>query len=229
MSRYPVRADGRVNKDGDPLPDTIADLTIEPTLTPGETVTVPCDICEGDPEYRTIFRDNEPCWRCSGAGTCTIKVPDPDKCPSCDADLTGEQISREHMSVYGATHFSNKIGLYANDMTQAWMCPHCSARWSRWDGKLLDPAESIEQLHRAAEGTRYISGTGQVFGVHRETEECSEFGCCIHNPSDHEFSGWLTHYNWELEQMERVNPEDRTEVVRDPDDLAFHQRMEESR
>ena len=62
-----------------------------------------------------------------------------ENCPHCNKDLQGGPIPKEQQTSYGATHFSNKIGLYdrCKDMTVKWMCPYCKGQWDRQpiDGK----------------------------------------------------------------------------------------------
>ena len=54
-------------------------------------------------------------------------------CPKCKADLQGEPIELESQHLFGATHFSRKIGLYSmeRDMTTHYRCPDCGHEWER--------------------------------------------------------------------------------------------------
>lgn len=58
---------------------------------------------------------------------------DPELCPLCGADLTGEPIPVELMPEFGATHGSRKIGLYSleRDRVTHWRCPDCGGTWER--------------------------------------------------------------------------------------------------
>jgi len=221
---YPARGDGKKDANGFWLADTIADLTVEPAITPGTEVEVPCDICNGNPDYSKTSFKNEDCWRCDGTGKAKCMSPQKN-CPGCNADLIGGQISLKHMSAYGSTHFGRAIGISCNDYTQAYKCPDCGAEWSRWNGRVLEEGESVAMLHYEAEGKRYVTGTGQAIGVHAQNDEC-DISCVIHNPSDHSMKNWPTHYNWDEHQMERVNPQTK-EHVRDPDDQAFEDRRKQ--
>lgn len=54
-------------------------------------------------------------------------------CPHCGANFQGDPIPEESQHLYGATHYSRKIGIYdqVRDRTVEWMCPDCGARWER--------------------------------------------------------------------------------------------------
>lgn len=54
-------------------------------------------------------------------------------CPSCGANLQGPSIDADKQHLYGATHFSRKIGIYSmkEDRTIKWACPDCDFRWDR--------------------------------------------------------------------------------------------------
>lgn len=56
-----------------------------------------------------------------------------ESCPLCGADLQGEPIPEESQHLFGATHFSRKIGVYDinRDRTVAYHCPDCKGEWSR--------------------------------------------------------------------------------------------------
>ena len=61
-----------------------------------------------------------------------MKAPEEDRCPACDADLTGDPIPERHH--YGtATHYSRKIGLtdMERDRTTHYRCPDCGHTWKR--------------------------------------------------------------------------------------------------
>lgn len=58
-----------------------------------------------------------------------------EKCPHCNTDLQGEQIPKESQHLFGATHFSRKIGIYDmdKDRTTMYQCPDCDEQWSVYD------------------------------------------------------------------------------------------------
>lgn len=70
------------------------------------------------------------------------------------------------------------------------------------------------------------SGTFLIY-VHAPTD-CEGYGCAIHHPSDHEMKDWPTAW---LETcvgpgfMLRQDPETKV-FYYDPDDLAYHERLE---
>lgn len=56
-----------------------------------------------------------------------------DECPACHADLTGQEIPSEQRHLFGATHFSRRIGLsdIRLDRVTHWLCPDCGHEWER--------------------------------------------------------------------------------------------------
>ena len=56
-----------------------------------------------------------------------------DACPECKANLVGEPVPGRYRSMYAASHFSRKIGLYdqLSDRVTAWKCPDCGHVWGR--------------------------------------------------------------------------------------------------
>lgn len=56
-----------------------------------------------------------------------------ERCPHCNENLQGEPIPKESQHLYGATHFSKKIGIYSRglDMTMKYECPYCEKQWDR--------------------------------------------------------------------------------------------------
>ena len=60
-------------------------------------------------------------------------------CPHCNINLQGEEIPKESQWMYGATHFSRKIGIYSNDidMTTHYVCPDCLGTWDRFEDDKL--------------------------------------------------------------------------------------------
>lgn len=62
-------------------------------------------------------------------------------CPNCNANLQGEEIPKEKQHLYGATHFSRKIGWYSEekDRTVSFICPECGEEWeARVEDALAD-------------------------------------------------------------------------------------------
>lgn len=56
-----------------------------------------------------------------------------ENCPHCDIELQGEPIPKHDQKLFGATHFSRKIGIYdfSRDRTVKYQCPDCSGEWDR--------------------------------------------------------------------------------------------------
>lgn len=56
-----------------------------------------------------------------------------EQCPHCGVSLQGDPIPEPSQPMYGATHFSRKIGIYSRetDRTVAWRCPDCEKEWPR--------------------------------------------------------------------------------------------------
>ena len=52
-------------------------------------------------------------------------------CPECKADLQGDPIPMESQHLFGATHFSRKIGISDGDSVGYWKCPDCKHTWAR--------------------------------------------------------------------------------------------------
>jgi hypothetical protein len=52
---------------------------------------------------------------------------------------------------------------------------------------------------------KYTTGTNQIlYNVHAPTANCYNFGCVIHNPSDHPLRNAPTHYRFDTKIMERL-------------------------
>ena len=146
---YPKRNDGRKDANGFWLADTIADLTVEPELKPGEDVITPCDMCDASGKDR--YDEGEDCWRCKGKGECTHTV-EMEYCVRCGESFQGEQIALKHQTAYGSTHFSKKMGMYGMDQTLAYRCQECGTLTDRYTGKVLDKdgeAELAKKMQRA--------------------------------------------------------------------------------
>ncbi|WP_144466440.1 hypothetical protein [Bacillus nitratireducens] len=52
-------------------------------------------------------------------------------CPYCNSDLQGDLIPQQSQKVYGATHFTRKIGITSIEVDQIlkWECPDCNKDW----------------------------------------------------------------------------------------------------
>lgn len=108
---------------------SIADLSVEARVAPGETVVVVCQTCEGSGLDK--FRREEDCWRCKGRGEVGCTTPQRN-CPDCRASWIGGQIRRDSMELFGATHFGLEIGIDRFDGVVAWHCPFCLVYVSRF-------------------------------------------------------------------------------------------------
>ena len=64
----------------------------------------------------------------------------------------------------------------------------------------------------------YITGSGQRIIVH-DAEDCKDYYCCIHNPSDHHMKDWPTHWRQDRYIMERICPHGIGHP--DPDDIVY--------
>lgn len=56
-------------------------------------------------------------------------------CPKCNASLQGEPIPADQQHLYGATHFSRKIGIEDGriyDGISWWQCPDCKYIWKAY-------------------------------------------------------------------------------------------------
>ena len=63
-------------------------------------------------------------------------LSEPQKCPKCNADFTGEPIPKKYRDAgyYGnATHYGRVIGLYDfwEDRVTYYQCPDCKHKWKR--------------------------------------------------------------------------------------------------
>jgi hypothetical protein len=56
-----------------------------------------------------------------------------ENCPACNAQLQGGQIREEQQHLYGATHWSRKIGISSRELDRVveWKCPDCGHNWDR--------------------------------------------------------------------------------------------------
>jgi hypothetical protein len=56
-----------------------------------------------------------------------------ENCPNCHADLQGKPIPEKSQHLYGATHFSRKIGITSIELDHfvKWKCPDCGHEWPR--------------------------------------------------------------------------------------------------
>ena len=59
-----------------------------------------------------------------------------EKCPKCKASLQGKPIHPDQQEAYGATHFSQMIGIEEQgvyDGVLMWSCPFCNYTWPRFE------------------------------------------------------------------------------------------------
>lgn len=65
----------------------------------------------------------------------------------------------------------------------------------------------------------YVTGTGQLLKpVHTKSAECDEYGCVVHNPSEHSLRRGRTHWRGDRGLMERILG---TAGHLDPDDYSY--------
>lgn len=66
----------------------------------------------------------------------------------------------------------------------------------------------MTMIYRKDKSEPFKTDSGAVLITHEEDDECREFGCVIHNPSDNFMNrqGWA--YNWRggYRGMERIDP-----------------------
>jgi len=77
-----------------------------------------------------------------------------ENCPFCKTELQGEPIPKKDQELFGATHFSRKIGLYSleRDRTVEYKCPDCKKTWPReWEEKNKSPIEVTKYAHASRE------------------------------------------------------------------------------
>lgn len=56
-------------------------------------------------------------------------------CPNCNANLQGKPIPKKDQHLFGATHFSEMIGIedpYVYDGVSWWACKYCNHVWKRF-------------------------------------------------------------------------------------------------
>lgn len=66
--------------------------------------------------------------------TTSILITNDETCPHCGASLQGTPIPEESQHLYGATHFSRKMGVEipgVYDGVAYWSCPACGMAWER--------------------------------------------------------------------------------------------------
>ena len=68
----------------------------------------------------------------------------------------------------------------------------------------------------------WVDGFGNHIEVHERTQDCLDYGCCIHNPSDHIMVEWPMLYRFDRGLMERVCPHGIGHP--DPDAIAYGMR-----
>lgn len=56
-------------------------------------------------------------------------------CRNCNANFQGEPIPKKDQHLFGATHFSRKIGIYSmeTDRTEEYQCPDCQHKWRAYE------------------------------------------------------------------------------------------------
>lgn len=60
-------------------------------------------------------------------------IDNKEQCPNCHKELQGDPIPESSQIDYGATHFSQKIGISNWDSVYAYKCPFCHHTWPRTD------------------------------------------------------------------------------------------------
>lgn len=63
----------------------------------------------------------------------------------------------------------------------------------------------------------------RLVSVHPENRGCREFGCALHNPTDHEYSHLPLH--WDIERAILVRMESDGTAHDDPDEVNFRLRV----
>lgn len=121
-----------------------ADMTVEEVVEPGTVVEVPCGQCDATGENKFNIRSETGCWRCDGTGTQKC-VTEPRNCPNpeCGISHVSDQIAKEHMGSYGATHFGSEMGIYRFDSTVAYTCQTCGTYFSRFDRTKILTKEQV--------------------------------------------------------------------------------------
>ncbi len=98
-------------------------------------------------------------------------------CPLCGVDLQGPEVPEQSQAMYGATHFSKKIGVEVPEICDGvlyWQCPACGGRWHRFlDGVFRKMAEPYvrrgARVHGAGfEPTQRKAGGLQPLGLSRD-------------------------------------------------------------
>ena len=86
-----------------------------PVCPHGHSMGIICGICLKKRKKRKKLEDSK------------------ENCPHCGVDLQGNPIPKKDQHLFGATHFSRKIGVYDRDKdrTVEYQCPDCGKRWKR--------------------------------------------------------------------------------------------------
>lgn len=102
--------------------------------------------------------------------------------------------------------------------------PHTTARSSpRPHRRLSAHSHTPDRLMMLFPQGVWLDDTGQrLIGVHAEDDECHEFGCVIHCPSDHELAHLPRHWSNLLAIMVRIDEDGLWHP--DPDELAYRGR-----
>lgn len=64
----------------------------------------------------------------------------------------------------------------------------------------------------------------RLVGVHLKSEECEQFGCALHNPSEHEYRDLPLVWDSLERIFVRVANADEAEYYPDPDEVAYRER-----
>lgn len=69
-----------------------------------------------------------------------------ENCPKCYAQFQGDPIPEKDQHLFGAMHFTRKIGISDGDSIGIWKCPDCGHEWDR-DGYFAERArENLRKM-----------------------------------------------------------------------------------
>lgn len=80
---------------------------------------------------------------------------------------------------------------------------------------------------RGVDGVLRSPDGDYVLRTHAEDDECREFGCVVHNPTDHHMKDWTLNWRTDTGVMERLDPAEGVGHP-DPDALAWAKRHDMS-
>jgi hypothetical protein len=91
--------------------------------------------CRGRIEYVKDANDFYGTFCLDCGEVCPFRDNVEEHCPACDKGFHGRDIEQRLWHMYGARHFSRKIGIYniMMDRTTTYRCPFCKHEWSRGD------------------------------------------------------------------------------------------------